>query len=229
MMANEIMRQREVDAAIKAIYREGNIEHNFGYHVFQNITRNVRFLVINSPETLNEIIASSRSDPLEEYLWSDILQEPRMSPRRSIRADKRWTYMNKYRIALVAFQFIRHIAEFDDRITDNTAHYAMDQIRFLMEDVIERRTLRKATSDDRLEALAVFVWVHAPHTRATDMFLSADDLCYEDHLRELHYLAKRIDEVRGIIPQLTERKSCDRAIVDVLLDAPTPALAVGML
>jgi hypothetical protein len=229
-MTNEILRQREVDAAIKALYREGNITHNFGDHVVQNIRRNVRFLVINSPETLNEIIASSRSNSLEEFLWGEIMQDPKMSPKRRIRGDRRWSYMNKYRIALVAFQFIRRVAEFDERITaGHVDHYAMDQLRHLMEDVIERRSLRKTTSDDRLEALAIFIWVHAPHVRPTNMFFSVYDFRYEDHLRELHYLAKRIDEVRDIIPQLTERKSCERAVVDMLLDAPAPSLAVGML
>lgn len=226
---NEILRQREVDAAIKALYREGNIAHNFGDHAVQRINRNVRFLVINSPETLNEIIASSRSNSLEEYLWSEIMQEYGMSPKRTIRGDKRWSYMNKYRIALIAFAFVRRVSESDDRITSKNDNYAMIQLRGLMESIIERRSVRKATSDDRMEALAMFIWVNAPHAHPTNMFFAAEDFSYDEHLRDIHYVAKRVAEVRNIIPELVERKSCDREVVDMLLNAPTPALAVGML
>jgi hypothetical protein len=219
-------RTEKVDAARAKLVASGIYSTSNASRAGDLSDLNLRLLLDYSPELFEEVMESVTLGGGEKYCWQQLIMRSRKQPGTS-----RDQFLLPYRCSLIGYPMMHRMSEIDPQFVPmrNGMEDSMLRMDGLMRTVLQPVSETGTTiSDETIEAVAMFVYLGGLYDTPKRIEYEGNS-SYADNERDIEYLASRIEEVRGILPLLAERKTISREVVESLLDAPSTSLRDGIL
>ena len=227
--------QKEINCEIERVTailapKEGNYRRGRN-HDPELLRENLSLLIRYSPETLEDVIASSNEGILEKEFWAKFMSEKTLHPTASRETDEAVERcLNHYRICLGTVSCMNRLEAEGVQITGEWDTPSIWKWHSTVDSILEAHSgENKKFSKETAEATALFSYIGGLQYLSPFNIRDTPSLRYEANKKDIDYFSQNLDAVYRVMPELVQRGVKDAGLVRVMVESPSSALNEGEL